>query len=96
VFRDRPVPSESAVHSLEHGAIWITYRPDLPADQIDVLSRLARARTDVLVSRWDDGLPAPLVASSWGRQLKLESATDPRLFQFIQAFTGRGPESAPC
>ena len=96
VFRDRPVTSETAVHSLEHGAIWITYRPDLPADQIAVLARLANTRTDVLASRWDVGLPAPVVASSWGRQLKLESATDPRLLQFVQAFTGRGPESAPC
>ncbi len=30
-FYDRPVSSEAAVHSLEHGAIWVTYRPDLPA-----------------------------------------------------------------
>jgi len=51
---------------------------------------------NVLVSRWDAGLPAPVVASSRGRQVKLDSATDPRLMQFIQAFTGRGPESAPC
>ena len=96
VFRDRPVTSETAVHSLEHGAIWITYRPDVPPDQLAVLSRLADTRKDVLVSRWDAGLPAPVVASSWGRQLKLDSATDPRLMQFILAFTGRGPESAPC
>jgi hypothetical protein len=97
VFRDRPVPNESAVHSLEHGAIWITYRPDVPADQLDVLSRLAGSRRDVLVSRWDSGLPAPIVASSWGRQMKLDSATDPRLLQFILAFTGQSPEpSAPC
>lgn len=97
VFRDRPVPSESAVHSLEHGAIWITYRPDVPADQLDVLARLAGSRRDVLVSRWDSGLPAPIVATSWGRQMKLESATDPRLLQFVQAFSGQAPEpSAPC
>jgi len=97
VFRDRPVPNESAVHSLEHGAIWITYRPDVPADQLDVLARLASSRRDVLVSRWDDGLPAPIVVTSWGRQMKLDSATDPRLLQFAQAFSGQSPEpSAPC
>jgi hypothetical protein len=26
---DAPVPWENAVHSLEHGTIWISYRPDL-------------------------------------------------------------------
>ena len=97
MFRDRPVPTETAVHSLEHGAIWVTYRPDLPADQLEVLRRLAASRSDMLVSRWDDGLPAPVVVSSWGRQLKLESANDPRLLQFAQAFSGRAPEpNAPC
>jgi hypothetical protein len=97
VFYDRPVPSETAVHSLEHGAIWVTYRPDLPPDQVDVLARLARSRRDMLVSRWDDGLPAPVVVSSWGRQLKLASATDPKLVQFAQAFSGQAPEpNGPC
>ena len=97
VFRDRPVTNETAVHSLEHGAIWVTYRPDLPPDQIAVLARLAASRRDMLVSRWDEGLPAPVVVSSWGRQLKLESATDPRLLQFAQAFSGKAPEpNAPC
>ena len=96
-FRDGPVSSERAVHSLEHGAIWVTYRPDLPADQLAVLRRLAESRRDVLVSRWDEGLPAPVVASSWGRQLKLQSADDPRLLQFVRAFTGQAPEpNAPC
>jgi hypothetical protein len=28
-------PDECYIHNLEHGGIWITYRPDLPADQID-------------------------------------------------------------
>lgn len=91
-FYDGPVPNETAVHSLEHGAIWITYRPDLPAADIETLRRMATPGGTVLVSRWDEGLPSPLVASSWGRQLKLESASDPRLAQFMAAFRGDAPE----
>lgn len=96
-FYDQPVPNEKAVHSLEHGAIWITFRPDLPAAQIEGLATLARSRKDVLVSRWDNGLPAPVVVTGWGRQLRLESTTDPRLMEFVRLYANQGPEiNAPC
>jgi hypothetical protein len=96
-FYDQPVPNEKGVHSLEHGAIWITYRPDLPPAEVDVVASLARSRKDVLASRWDDGLPAPLVATAWGRQLQLPSATDPRLSEFVRLYANKGPETnAPC
>ena len=96
-YYDRAVPSENAVHSLEHGAIWITYRPDVPPEQVDLLAGLARSRRDVLVSRWDEGLPAPLVATAWGRQLRLPAATDPRLTDFVRLYANQGPEiNAPC
>jgi len=45
-----PVPDEQAVHSLEHGAVWVTYNPDLPA---------------------------PVVASAWCRQLRLDTWRPP-------------------
>jgi hypothetical protein len=107
----KPVPAELAVHNLEHGAIWITYSPSLPASQVSQL-RAFFARQTVLSpggsagsSRYIDltpypGLPSPIVATSWGFQLRLTSPADPRLQRFIskfrvsQAYT---PEfGAPC
>jgi hypothetical protein len=70
---------------MEHGAVWITYRPDLSADQVSALRRLATEETYVLVSPWP-GLPAPLVASAWGKQVRLESASDVRLSEFLRQF----------
>lgn len=93
-----PVRNENAVHDLEHGAVWITYRPDLPADQVAALAADAANQTHILVSPYP-GLPAPVVASAWGVQLTLDSATDPRLAQFIRTYQ-RGPQTpepgAPC
>ena len=96
-FYDQPIENEKAVHSLEHGAIWITFRPDLPQDQIDGLATLARSRNYILVSRWETGLPAPVVVTGWGRQLQLQSTTDPRMLEFIRVYAGQGPElNAAC
>ena len=46
-FYDQPIQNEKAVHSLEHGGIWITHRPDLPAAEIATLAALARDRNYV-------------------------------------------------
>ena len=45
-----PVPNENAVHDLEHGAVWITYAPDLPQADIDKLKAQARPSTYVVLS----------------------------------------------
>jgi hypothetical protein len=93
-----PVRTENAVHALEHGAIWITYSPDLPQEQIDTLRNLAESQTYILVSPMDN-LPSPVVASAWGKQILLDSADDERLADFIRRFRldPNGPEvGAPC
>lgn len=80
-----PVPNENAVHSLEHGALWITYRPDLPADQVATLRRAVTGQPYGLLSPYP-GLPAPVVATVWGTQLRLQTADDPRLTTFITTY----------
>lgn len=91
-FYDMPIQTENAVHSMEHGAVWITYRPDLPDDQVAKLRNLAYRQAYVLVSPYPE-LPAPVVASAWGTQLHVESAADSQLEQFIRAY--RLGEQAP-
>jgi len=85
---DKPVPNENAVHSMEHGAVWVTYRPDLPAPQVAQL-RKAIPDTYAVLSPFE-GLKAPVVASAWGRQLPLSGVNDPRLAEFIREFR-QGP-----
>jgi hypothetical protein len=96
-FYSKPVRDEYAVHSMEHGAVWITYRPDLPKDQVEKITSFT-LKNYVLVSPYP-GLPAPVVASAWGKQLRLNSANDPRLGQFVTTYR-LGPQNpepgAPC
>lgn len=88
---NKPVPNENAVHDLEHGAVWITYRPDLPAGQVKDLTALVRGQTYLTLSPYP-GLPAPVVASAWGKQLVLTGAADKRLPAFIQRYK-QGPQA---
>ena len=86
-----PVRDENAVHSLEHGAVWITYSPDLSEDEVERLRDIAESQSYILVSPYED-LPSPIVASAWGKQLSLESAEDPDLERFIGAYR-QGPQT---
>ena len=88
---DQPIASENAVHSLEHGAVWITYSPDLAADEVEQLHNAVRGRSHVLLSPFE-GLPSPVVASAWGIQLQLDNAGDDRLPQFISEYA-QGPQT---
>ena len=84
-YYSQPIEAENAVHSLEHGAVWIAYSPDLPAAQVDILRGLSSSSGKVLVSPVT-GLDDPVVATAWGYQLRLDNAEDPRLTQFIVEF----------
>ncbi|GAA3119417.1 DUF3105 domain-containing protein [Streptosporangium carneum] len=88
---DKPINSENAVHSMEHGAVWITYQPDLPKEQVAKLKELA-SKEYMLLSPYP-GLPAKVVASSWNKQLKLDSADDPRLPKYIAKYRNNSTET---
>ena len=97
-FYEQQVLEEQAVHTLEHGAVWITYRADLPEDQKEKLRRIVESQDCLLASPYPS-LPSPIVASAWGKQLRLKSVDDPKLQEFILAYR-KGPQTpepgAPC
>ncbi len=93
-----PQENERAVHSLEHGAVWVTYNPDeVSAADLDTL-RDRMPRTYSILSPYP-GLDAPVVASAWGAQIKLDDVNDERLDGFIAQYwqSGTAPElGAAC
>ncbi|WP_405105000.1 DUF3105 domain-containing protein [Micromonospora sp. NBC_01405] len=80
---DAPIANEHAVHSLEHGAVWITYRPDLPADQVAQLKDKVAGKEKMMLSPYE-GLDKPISLQTWGYQLKVDKADDSRLDDFIK------------
>jgi hypothetical protein len=81
---------EHVVHSLEHGAVWITYRPDADAATIAAIESLAADHEYVLASPLADN-PAPIVLSAWGRQAAVQSADDPLVGEFLDTYMEDGP-----
>ena len=89
---DSPIHNEHAVHSMEHGAVWITYRSDLAPDQVQILREVAS--DDYLLLSPYPGLGHPVVASAWNHQLTFERADDPGLSAFIAKYKNN-PETTP-
>ena len=88
---EQPIASERAVHSMEHGAVWVTYEPGLPAAQVQTLRQLVQGDPYLLMSPFP-GQASPVDLSAWGRRLSVESATDERVEKFIDAFKN-GPQT---
>ena len=82
---DEPLNTPNAVHSLEHGAIWITYQPDLPAEEIAAIEDAVSGQNFLLVSPYPEQR-SPIVLTGWGVQLELDSLDDERFDDFIEAY----------
>jgi hypothetical protein len=76
------IANENAVHDLEHGAVWITYRPGLASSEVDKLTALVAGNDHLLLSPYP-GLKSPISLQSWGYQLFVQKANDPRITKFI-------------
>ncbi|MFF1385615.1 DUF3105 domain-containing protein [Arthrobacter sp. NPDC058288] len=85
------VEQMQAVHSLEHGAVWLSYRPDLPKEQIAELTSLAGSQDYLLLSPVA-GQASPVTVTAWGKQLSVDSGSDERLATFIQKYR-QGPQT---
>ena len=88
----QPIKNVHGVHSLEHGAVWITYSPSLPQDQVDRLKAYAENVPFMMMSPYPDDMGAPIALSAWGHQLKLDSVDDTRIGAFIREYK-QGPQT---
>jgi hypothetical protein len=84
---DVDIRHENAVHSMEHGATWITYDPDAISDEdLKTLQDLVDGRSGLMLSPYA-GLGSPISLQSWNHQLAVDSASDERVEQFVDFLT---------
>jgi hypothetical protein len=94
----QPIANENAVHALEHGAVWLTYKEGIPQSQVATLAKDVTGQTKVFMSPYP-GLSSTVSLQAWGYQLKVNSVSDPRIAAFIGALAGNDsitPEITSC
>ena len=96
------VADETLVHNAEHGGVVITYKPDLPAIDIDKLKKLAGELPKsnqfneikiVVAPRTANEAPVQLMA--WTYTLNLQTADTNTITQFYNDHLDKGPELVP-
>ncbi|MFD0275412.1 DUF3105 domain-containing protein [Kitasatospora sp. NPDC127111] len=82
---DQPVENERAVHSLEHGAVWVTYNGKATPEDIKTLSDKVKATPYSLMSPYPDE-KGTITLSAWSTQLVVDNANDPRVNEFFTKY----------
>ena len=93
-FYDSELPDEQVVHNLEHGHVWIAYKPGLPEEIIKVLRKFSGGNVIVTPRSKND---ADIALAAWGRLDKFNIGSGDidkqRIKDFISRYQNRGPES---
>ncbi|MCD7437024.1 DUF3105 domain-containing protein [Streptomyces lincolnensis] len=82
---DQEIAEVNAVHSLEHGAVWITYNDKAADTDVSALKDKVQGTPYTLMSPYADQ-SSPITLSAWGKQLNVNSASDPRVNAFLTKY----------
>jgi hypothetical protein len=84
---DTQIAKENVVHSMEHGAVWITYNPNLSQAEVQKLRDLVKGRAYTILSPYQFGaLEKPIYAVAWGVRIGVDAPDDKRLEKFIKKY----------
>lgn len=93
-FYDKELPDEQMVHNLEHGHVWISYKPNLSPEVIKVLEGFAGGNTIVAPRSAND---FDIALAGWGRLDKFNiengQVDKQRVKDFISRYQNKGPEN---
>lgn len=92
-FYDKELRDEQVVHNLEHGNVWISYKPGLPVETIKTLKGFASGSVIVSPRSAND---SDIALAAWGRldkfNLENSKVDEIRIKDFILRYQNQGPE----
>lgn len=82
---DKAIKNENAVHSLEHGAVWVTYNGKASEADVKALAEKVKKTPYTLMSPVEDQKD-PIMLSAWGHQRTVTGAKDPNVDKFFASY----------
>ncbi len=92
-------PDEAIVHSLEHGRVWISYKPSIPEETKQGLIKLLQGHPGVILTpRLAND--ADIALAAWTRLDTFNISQDgtipeERILSFVNRYLNKGPEYVP-
>jgi hypothetical protein len=88
---DEEIDDKAAVHSLEHGGVWISYK-DISEEDIAVLKEIGKQNSQNTVVSPRAANDKKIVVASWGKMMQLDSIDKALIQQYIDTFKNQSPE----
>lgn len=92
---DTQLPDEQIIHDLEHGHVWISYKPDVADEVKQKLAEIVRDDDWKIILAPRDKNETMIALAAWGRVLKLDQPDYEKVRDFIRTYRNRGPENTP-
>ena len=108
---DKELPDEQLIHNLEHGHVWVSYRPTTSGGQESTdgaevkpgitEEELAKIKEIVEEDDWKVVLApranddSKIALAAWGRVLNMDEVDLDKIKDFIETYRNRGPEKTP-
>lgn len=90
-FHDGEIKDINAVHNLEHGFIWITYK-DVDDETLEELEKIGKKFSGSVVVSKRDANDSPIALASWGRLQKIDAFDEDLIVDFIKKNKNNSPE----
>ena len=109
-IKDTEVADELLIHSMEHGAVVVWYKPQevsptegtpsaslasLSLQEVEKLKQIFSSVGGKKIMVPRKSMETPIALTSWGRLMKLQSLDEVTIKQFIETNNDRAPEKAP-
>ncbi|ALV39214.1 DUF3105 domain-containing protein [Streptomyces sp. CdTB01] len=78
----KALTDDNAVHSLEHGAVWVTYNDKAADADVQKLGDRVEKTPYTMMSPVKEQ-SGRIMLTAWGHQLSVDKASDPRVEQFL-------------